>query len=401
MFEQGSNRGVLAGTSILVTRGTHQAMDLSLKIIDLGGVVQEFPVIAIEPPKTYAELDQSLDQIQQYDWIVFASVNAVDYLLARYRQRELDQHLLQKCRIAAIGPATSNALARHGLNVHFMPKSFIAEALVKEFQSNFELAGRRLLWPRTTVGRQLISERLTAAGARVDMVTAYETGLPPESVLKADELLDQLENRKFDVILMASSQSVRNFAKILEIALQNRQSQSKSDTNNESRHSEQPRQPAVLGVDTPIPPAVIGVDTPIPPAVIGADTPIPPAVIEAETPIPPIVIEADTPIPPIVIEADTPIPPIVIEADTPIPPIVIEDEGRFLTSALGTAQILSIGPETSKTVEEHFGHYPLEARTFTIQGMIDRLVEYVQTCGNKSCSTGESETQADKLGKNL
>jgi uroporphyrinogen-III synthase len=304
MFEQESNEKVLVGTNVLVTRGVLQAEELSRKIIDLGGSVQEFPVIVIEPPKSYAELDQSLDQIQQYDWIVFASVNAVDYLLARYRERGLDEHLLEKCRIAAIGPATSNALTRHGLKAHFMPRSFIAEALVEEFQSSFDLTDKRLLWPRTTVGRQLIREELSAAGARVDMVTAYETGLPPESVSKAAELLDLLENRKFDVILMASSQSVKNFAKILEIALQKQQEQCS------------------------------------------------------------------------------------------------EVDGQPLSAVLGTAQILTIGPETSKTVQEYFGHHPLEARSFTIQGMIDRLIEYIEV-GNKSCSAGGSETPADKLGKNL
>jgi uroporphyrinogen-III synthase len=346
MIEQGRNDKVLAQISVLVTRGAHQAEELSRKIIDLGGAVREFPVIAIQPPKSFAELDKSLDQIEQYDWIVFASANAVDYLLARYRERGLDERLLEQCRIAAIGPATSNALTRHGFKAHFMPKSFIADALVDEFQARFDLTGKKLLWPRTTVGRQLIKAQLTIAGAEVDMVTAYETVLPPESIAQAIGLLDLIENRTFDIILMASSQSVRNFATILKIALQQRQWQGKHHPG------------------------------------------------DATT-------DADLPLGSQALEFDAQLTSTGLEIDGHCASAVPKIDGQFSSTVLGTTQILTIGPQTSKTVEEQFGYQPLEARTFTIQGMIDRLIEYVQTVGNKSCSAGESETQAEKLGKNL
>ncbi len=292
----------LKGIKVLLTREAGQTDNLAQKILALGGEAQLFPVIAIEPPESFAELDQALDHLDKYDWILFASVNAVDHFLARFRERGLDRKLLTRLLIAAIGPATSSALSRYQLEADFTPKTFVAEALIAELRTTFDLQGKKMLWPRNTLGRQLIKDELTKDGAQVDVVTAYTTGLPAPSLARATELVGLLSGGNIDAILLASSQSVKNFATILNAGLDQR-----------SRNS----------------------------------------------------------------------------------------QGRLPAAVLGKAKIITIGPETSKTVEAEFFTDPIQARSFTMQGMIERLVEYVHERDDRSFSADDAASEPNKLGKNL
>src|SRR3989442_14760853 len=96
----------LIGLRILVTRSRHQAGQLSSKLNQLGGEPIEIPVIEIGPPDSWEPLDTALDQITEYDWILFASVNSVVALIDRFESfgRTVDE--LVRIKIAAIGPAT-------------------------------------------------------------------------------------------------------------------------------------------------------------------------------------------------------------------------------------------------------------------------------------------------------
>jgi uroporphyrinogen III methyltransferase/synthase len=186
---------------------------------NLGGEVVEIPLIAISAPDSWEPLDKALKRIDGYDWVLFTSVNAVDSCLSRLATLGKTAHDLRSRRLAAIGPSTAQALNQKGLKPDFCPSKFIGEGLVAEFPGYPNLKGVQVLWPRTNVGRPYVVERLTEAGAVVDVVPSYVTSDPDNPEATADELASLLTDGKVDVITLASAQTARNFAKFLALGL--------------------------------------------------------------------------------------------------------------------------------------------------------------------------------------
>jgi len=207
-----SSEKPLSGLNIMVTRSGKQAGSLSEKLKERGANVIEMPVIAFLPPMSWEPLDTAIKQIHTYNWIVFASVNAVDAFFSRAQALRAR---IKGVKIAAIGPATEEALRKHQSVIDFRPSSFIAESMVEEFPGYPELSGLRILWPRNNVGRKLIIEKFTQAKATVDAVEAYRTALPENEKELAKVLVDLLQSGGIDVITLASSQTAMNLARLI------------------------------------------------------------------------------------------------------------------------------------------------------------------------------------------
>lgn len=209
--------------TVLVTRAREQAGNLSRQLEGLGATVVEFPVLAIAEPSSWEPLDTALRRLEAYDWLVFASVNAVEAVIARMRATGLSPASLEKPALAAIGPATADALAAHGLTAAYRPVRFIAEGLVEEFPGYPHLAGRKILWPRTNIGRTFIADRLREAGASVETVECYRTELPANPDRAGASLVLLLSEKPVDVITLASAQSARNLACLISAGLKSLQ----------------------------------------------------------------------------------------------------------------------------------------------------------------------------------
>ena len=210
----------LQGVKVLVTRAEEQADSFADLLQELGATTLERAFLAVSPASDYSELDKAISQLNQYQWIIFASQNAVKFTLQRLKALGLPAQALSQCQLASIGPATSNCLAEVGLSVAFQPTAYVAETLVAEFQQQINLAGQRLLWPKTNIGRLLIADGLRAAGAQVDTAIAYESGLPSNKEQLARELVALLRDQAIDIITLASGQTARNLGQLLDLGLE-------------------------------------------------------------------------------------------------------------------------------------------------------------------------------------
>ena len=74
-------------------------------------------------------LDAAIDRLASYDWLVFTSANGVRFFLERLTARGRDLRALGHLKLAAIGPATAEALAAFHLNADLVPETFRSEAL--------------------------------------------------------------------------------------------------------------------------------------------------------------------------------------------------------------------------------------------------------------------------------
>src|ERR1700730_5506358 len=85
--EPHTNFQPLADRTIVITRALAQAADFVAALERYGARVLLCPTIEIAEPESYDALDEAIDHLYGYDWIVFASVNGVDYFLRRLESR--------------------------------------------------------------------------------------------------------------------------------------------------------------------------------------------------------------------------------------------------------------------------------------------------------------------------
>lgn len=191
----------LSRRRVMVTRPHHQADALADPLEVLGAEVIRAPAIRIEPPEDYAELDRAIAGLDAYDWIVFTSVNGVGAFFDRCSATP-------RAQLAAIGPATAEAIEARGLDVALTPERFVAESLFDALSQRTDLASLRLLIPRADIARAALPRALIAAGAHVDVVTAYRTITATEEVERAAALV---EHGAVDAVTFTSGSTVRSF----------------------------------------------------------------------------------------------------------------------------------------------------------------------------------------------
>jgi uroporphyrinogen-III synthase len=204
----------LTGTRVLVGRARHQASRLSSGLRKLGAQVVEIPFIEIRRPRSYKPLDSALRSIGEYDWLILTSVNGVDAFWDRLRKLRFTGRHLRHLRVAAIGPATKQAIESRGFKVSVVPKEYVAEAVVRSLRARVK--GRRVLLARAKVARDVIPRELRKLGAEVDVVEAYETVVPRTSGRRLRSVLRDPKLRPH-VITLTSSSSVRNFMSLLSV----------------------------------------------------------------------------------------------------------------------------------------------------------------------------------------
>ena len=200
----------LFGQKIVVTRSSDQAAEFSERLRSLGADAIELPMISIQPPQDTAPLDQALERLASYDWLIFTSVNGVRFFLDRLDASRHDLRLL-KARICAIGPATRRAVENLHVKVDLMPEEYVAESLVKAF-SGEQLEGQRILLPRAAMARDLIPNELGRLGAHVDVVEAYRSVVPEDAAARARDIFSA--GKKPDWVTFTSSSTVKNLLAI-------------------------------------------------------------------------------------------------------------------------------------------------------------------------------------------
>lgn len=201
----------LLGKRIVVTRARAQASDLTRRLSELGAECVEHPTIAIAPPVDWAPLDQALDRIAVYDWLIFTSVNAVKFFFERLFGRGRDVRALGRVNTAAIGPATAAKLFEFGLTSDIVPESYQAESVLAAFEKK-DVSGRNILLPRAAEARPILPEQLAKMGAVVDEVPVYRTQPATD---RADRLIEELGTGSIDMITFTSSSTVTNFKSLL------------------------------------------------------------------------------------------------------------------------------------------------------------------------------------------
>lgn len=205
----------LFGVRVLVTRARAQASDLADRIEELGGEPCELPVIETREPKdeaVVASIRAALTEAEQYDWIMFTSVNGVEYFFNWLARFDVDIRRFHAARIAAVGPKTAEALRKRGLGVVQLPAKFQAEGMLE--QLDWELKpGEKVLLPRGDLAREILPRELSKRGLLPVELDVYETVLADD---QDEQALEWIRNREIHAITFTSSSTVTNLLELLK-----------------------------------------------------------------------------------------------------------------------------------------------------------------------------------------
>ncbi|WP_100447606.1 bifunctional uroporphyrinogen-III C-methyltransferase/uroporphyrinogen-III synthase [Glycomyces xiaoerkulensis] len=206
----------LYGWKVLIPRTKEQAGVMSERLRAYGAIPCEVPTIAVEPPRTPAQMERSIKGLVdgRYAWIVFTSQNSVRAIWEKFKEHGLDARAFGGIKIACIGEATADKVRAFGVEPELLPSGQqSSEGLLEVFPPHdpvLDMVGRVLL-PRADIATETLVQGLSERGWEVDDVTAYRTvrASPP-----AAEIRDAIKSGGFDAVLFTSSSTVRNLVGI-------------------------------------------------------------------------------------------------------------------------------------------------------------------------------------------
>ncbi|MBN1850436.1 MAG: uroporphyrinogen-III C-methyltransferase [Deltaproteobacteria bacterium] len=202
----------LFGKRIIITRAREQASEFLAQLTELGAECIEFPTIEIIPPSQWEDMDRAIRSLDRYQWLLFTSVNGVQYFFKRLEDLGKDVRGLKNMKVGAIGPKTAEAVYAKGIKPDLVPDEYRAEAVVDAFKKQ-GAENLNILIPRAAEAREILPEELKKMGARVDVVEAYRTVMPDKG---ADKVKAMLQDGEIHMITFTSSSTVTNFVSMFE-----------------------------------------------------------------------------------------------------------------------------------------------------------------------------------------
>jgi uroporphyrinogen III methyltransferase/synthase len=206
----------LYGWTVLVPRTKEQAGDMSDRLIAHGALPVEVPTIAVEPPRSPAQMERAVKGLVdgRYQWVVFTSTNAVRAVWEKFGEFGLDARAFSGVKIACVGEATADRVRAFGISPELVPSGEQSSlGLLDEFpdyDSIFDPVNRVLL-PRADIATETLAEGLRERGWEIEDVTAYRTvrAAPPPA-----DTREMIKTGGFDAVCFTSSSTVRNLVGI-------------------------------------------------------------------------------------------------------------------------------------------------------------------------------------------
>ena len=196
----------LEGKRILITRPKEQSKAWAEELQSFSAEVHIYPLIKIVSITDSPEIKQALTQLETFDWLVFTSTNGVSsFFEACTKHFSGDSYMEKLPKIATVGPATTDELAKYNLKPLITPQRFTGNDLAAAFG---DVKGLKILFPTTTIFREDLSGQLAKRGADLHKIPFYDTQFTP--VEEAGKLAEIIHNG-VDIVTFASPSAVRSF----------------------------------------------------------------------------------------------------------------------------------------------------------------------------------------------
>ncbi|WP_396905164.1 uroporphyrinogen-III synthase [Mycolicibacterium phlei] len=206
----------LYGWTVLVPRTKDQAGEMSERLISHGALPIEVPTIAVEPPRSPAQMERAVKGLVdgRFQWLVFTSTNAVRAVWEKFNEFGLDARAFSGVKIACVGQQTADRVRAFGINPELVPSGEQSSlGLLDEFPPYDDVFDpvNRVLLPRADIATETLAEGLRERGWEIEDVTAYRTvrAAPPPAHTR-----EMIKTGGFDAVCFTSSSTVRNLVGI-------------------------------------------------------------------------------------------------------------------------------------------------------------------------------------------
>ncbi len=199
-----------SGFAVLVTRPVRQAEPLCKLIEEFGGQAVRFPLLEIVPAEESDAGPRRLRCLENLDWLIFVSANAVRCAFELLGPQWLAHNAP---KIAAIGQATAGELAARGVAVDLKPKQqFNSESLLAQPEWA-DVAGKKFLIVRGEGGRELLADALRQRGGGVEYAEVYRR-LPPRA--DAEDLLSRWRAGGIAAVTVTSGEALDHLSELMK-----------------------------------------------------------------------------------------------------------------------------------------------------------------------------------------
>jgi len=197
---------------VLITRPEAQQQALKQALTEVGANPISMPLLSIEPVPPSALLRQKIQQLDNYDTLIFVSTNA-----AELGAQQIDQYWPQfpaGVMVAAIGPGTARTLEQMLHCKVVYPQSGVTSEDLLKLAEFSRLEGKKIALFRGLGGRELLPARLTQGGAKVDIIELYQR----QTVVYAEGYLQQLlEENDINTVAVSSGEALTRLCQLAGI----------------------------------------------------------------------------------------------------------------------------------------------------------------------------------------
>lgn len=199
----------LENLRIAVTRPGDQGKPLAEKLQALGAEALLFPTIEITPFEDKSKCLELFDQLDQTDFLIFISRNAVRHSAPDINTRW--PTLPESLTIIAIGHGTAEELETYGIQADLIPPTAKSEALLELIELK-DVAKKQITIVRGDNGRDLLANTLKERQATVHYAETYHRHCPTANI-------DSLFKKPLDLIVTTSGEGLQNLYNMTPEAL--------------------------------------------------------------------------------------------------------------------------------------------------------------------------------------
>jgi uroporphyrinogen III methyltransferase/synthase len=192
--------------------------ELARLVENAGASLLRAPELEIQPPETFTNLDEAIENLYGYDWLIFINVDSVGFFLTRLQHLGHEPGELDTIRVWAISESTAATLEESRVHVDLVcgesKASRVIDSLADYLGGRDKLTGLNVMIPQAAVGRDYLKPPLEDAGARADVIASYRTSAASDSRLL--RLRTILTSGGVDCVAFISPSEVHDCARLFD-----------------------------------------------------------------------------------------------------------------------------------------------------------------------------------------
>ena len=189
---------------VLINRSSEQSKEYKELLEREGFQPISCPMIETVLTQNLSPIHNILDRLEEIDWVVFTSENAVRYFFQVAEDYGVKFYFYPNLKIATVGEKTKLSLEQLGYRTNFVPIQYTAEVLAENMD---DVRGKNILIPRSALASNEYLEVFQKRAANPIPIELYNT----QTVLYSKEELEQTIPEQVDYLTFTSPSTIKAF----------------------------------------------------------------------------------------------------------------------------------------------------------------------------------------------